>query len=37
MNPAVVVRDAAAGHVVLVLVAVKRRDVHRWLRAGLRL
>jgi hypothetical protein len=37
VNPPVIVRDAAAGYFVLVLVAVKRRDVRRRLRLGLRL
>jgi hypothetical protein len=34
VNPAVVVRDAAANALLFVL-AVKRRGVHRWLAAGL--
>jgi hypothetical protein len=37
VNPTVIVGDAAAGHFVIVLVRVKRRDVRRWLRLGLRL
>jgi hypothetical protein len=36
MNPAVIVWDAAA-NALLFLLAVKRRGVHRWLLAGLRL
>jgi hypothetical protein len=37
VNPAVVIRDSTAGYFVLVLVRVKRRDVRRRLRLGLRL
>ena len=37
MNPAVIIGNAAANHVFLFLIVVKRRGVHRWLRAGLRM